>query len=97
MRDRFRRHRQFERHAAHHQQVERAVVVVGREQPVERQQARQQRAQPQDRRTDAREQSEVGAERERHHGHDDQEKQRAHQRAAADANGEPHVAQRRGR
>ena len=69
--------REFERRVAHQDQVERAVLVVGGEQPVERQQAGEQRAEPQDRRADAREQREIGADRERHQRHDDQEEQHA--------------------
>ena len=58
---------EFERHRAHHQEIERAVLVIGGEQAVERQQRREQRAEPQDRRADAREQIEIGPDRERHH------------------------------
>ncbi len=50
---------------AHQHQVERAVLVVGGEQPVERQQRGEQRAEPEDRRADAAEQGEVGPDRER--------------------------------
>ena len=41
-------------------------------------------------------QREIGADRERHQGHDDQEEQHAHQRAAADAHRDAHVAQQEG-
>ena len=70
--------------AAHHDQVERAVLVVGQEQPVERQQARQQRADPQDRRPEPRQQIEVGPDGERHQRDDAEEKQHADRGAAAD-------------
>ena len=96
MRERLGRDREFERRRAHHDQIERAVLVIGGEQPVEREQARQQRAEPQDRRADAREQREIGPDRERHQRHDDQEEQHAHQRAAADADRDAHVAHEQG-
>ena len=96
MRDGLGRDRQFERHGAHHQQVERAILVIGGEQPVERQQAGEQRAQPQDRRADLCQQFEVGADGEGHHRDHDEEEQRADQRAAADAHGQPHVANEQG-
>ena len=51
-----RRDHELKRRAAHEDQIERAVLVVGGEQAVERQQARQQRREPQDRRADALEQ-----------------------------------------
>ena len=47
------RDHELERRAAHEDEIERAVVVIGRKQPVERQQAREQRREPQDRRADA--------------------------------------------
>ena len=58
---------QFERGAAHEDEIKRAVLLIGGKQPVERQQAREQRRKPEDRRTDALEQREVRPERERHH------------------------------
>ena len=66
--------------------------MVGGEQPVERQQACQQRGEPEDGRTDALEQCEIGAERKGIMPDHDQEKQHAHQRAAADAHGDSHIA-----
>ena len=51
---------------AHQDQVERAVLVIGGEQPVERQQTGEQRAEPQDRRPDPAEQRQIGADGERH-------------------------------
>ena len=60
MRERLGGDRELERHARHQDQVERAVLVIDGEQPVEREQARQQRAEPQDRRPDPRQQREVG-------------------------------------
>ena len=56
----FGRHGQFQRHGRHHQQIERSVVPVGRQQPVEREQAGEQRADPQHRRADALEQRKSG-------------------------------------
>ncbi len=70
--------------------------MIYRKQPVERQKARQQRAEPQHRRADTGQQVEVGADGEGHHHHDDQEEQRTHQRAATDAHGQPHVAHEEG-
>ncbi len=66
----------------HH--VERAVVVVGLEEPVEPEQSREQRRDPQDRRAEAREQIEVGPERERHDRDEDQKEHCADRRPAAD-------------
>ena len=93
VRQRFRQHGEFERRASHQQQIERAVLVIGGEQPVEREQRGEQRADPQDRGADALEQREIGPDRERRERHHDEEEQHAHQRAAADAHGEAHVAE----
>ena len=57
--------------------VERAVLVVGLEQPVEPEQGREQRGDPQDRRAEPRQQIEVGPERERHDRDQDEEEHRA--------------------
>ena len=76
---------QFQRRPAHHDQVERAILVVGREQAVEREQARQQRAEPEDRGSEPRQQRQVWPDRERHQHRDGKEKQYADQRPAADA------------
>ena len=85
------------RQGAHHQKIERAVFVIGRKQPVERKQAREQGAEPKDRRSDAREQRQVRPNRERHHGYHDQEEQRAYKGAAADANRQPQVTNKKSR
>ena len=58
--------------------------MIGGEQPVEREQARQQSAEPEDRRSEPRQQREIGADRERHQHHDGQEEQDTDQRPAAD-------------
>ncbi len=92
MRNALHRDHELERRAAHQDEIERAVLVVGGKQPVERQQARQQRREPEDRRADALEQREIRPERERHQRDHDQKEQHAHQRAAADAHGDAHVA-----
>jgi hypothetical protein len=73
-------------------QVERAILMIHCHQAVECQQAREQCAEPEDRWPDARKQREVGADGERHQRHHDEKEQHADQRAAADAHGEPHVA-----
>src|SRR5580700_11905252 len=83
---------ELERRAAHQDEIERAVLVVGGEQPVERQEARQERREPQDRRADLLEQRQVRADRERDQRDHDQEEQHADQRAAADPYGYAHVA-----
>ena len=57
--------------------VERAVLGVGLEQPVERQQAGEQRRDPERAGRDAREDRRVRADAERHQQHDDQEERRA--------------------
>ncbi|MGY3645734.1 hypothetical protein ACVWW2_001025 [Bradyrhizobium sp. LM4.3] len=64
---------------------------VGHEQPVERQQTRQQRAQPQDRRPEPRQQRQIRPHRKRHQHHHSQEEQHANQRPAADAKRDPDV------
>ena len=87
----------FQRDAPHQDQVEGAVVMVAGEQPVEGEQRRQQRAQPQDGGPDAAQQREVGPDGERHQGHHGQEKQHPDHGAAADANGDPGVAREQGR
>ena len=61
-------------------------------QAVECEQAREQCAEPENRWSDARKQREVGADSERHQRHHDEKEQHADQGAAADAHGEPHVA-----
>ena len=48
VRQRFRSAGQFQRRPRHHDQVERAVLMIGREQAVEREQACQQRAEPEE-------------------------------------------------
>ena len=88
--------REFERRRAHHQQVERSVLLVGGQQPVERQQARQQRTEPQDRGTDALEQREIRPDRERHQRHHGHKEQHADHRAAADPDRDPDVAHEQG-
>ena len=85
--------RKFERDTRRQDQVERAVLLVHGDQPVEREQAREQRAEPQDGRADPGQQREIGADGERHQRHDDQEEQYADQRTAADPHGEPQIAQ----
>jgi hypothetical protein len=89
-------HRQFQRHACGKQHVERSVGLIGGEQMVEREQAGEQGAEPQDRRADALEQREVGPERERHQRHHDEKEQHAHEGAAADAQGESDVTREQG-
>jgi hypothetical protein len=75
---------QFQGDAPHDDQIERAVIIVGHEQPVERKQARQQRTEPQYGGSQPREQREIGAEGERHQHDHREKKQNADQRAAAD-------------
>ena len=87
---------EFQRRAAHQNEIERAVLVVGREQAIEREQRGEQGAEPKDRRADAAQLDEIRPDRERDQGHDDEEEQDAHQRAAADPDGEPHVADKEG-
>ena len=63
--------------------IERAVLAVGLEQPVEAEQRGKQRADPQHRRADAGEHVEVGPEREGDRRDDGEEEQHAGQRPAA--------------
>src|SRR5690606_10937849 len=72
--------------------VERAVLVIGLEQAVETAQARQERADPQDRRSDAAEKIEIGADREGHDGHDADEEDEREAEAAAGAHGNAQIA-----
>jgi len=58
VRQRLGRKRDLERHARHQDQVERAVLVVHRDQAIERQQRGEQRAEPENRRADPRQQHE---------------------------------------
>ena len=67
-------HRGLQRQRRRPHQIERAILLVGLEQPVEPDQHRKQRAKPQDRRPDPRQQVEVRPERERHE-HDDRQKE----------------------
>ena len=84
---------EFQRCRTHQQEVERAILVIGGEQAIERQERSEQCANPEDRGADAAQLHEVGPDRERHQRHHDEEEQHAHQRAAAHANCEPHVTQ----
>src|SRR5215831_4445780 len=76
---------QFQRDVAHQDQVERAVLVIGRKQAIEREQAREQRAEPKDRRADAPQEGKIGTERKGNERHDDQEEQHADRRSSAQA------------
>ena len=65
--------------------VERAVFMIGLEQPVEPKQRREQRRDPEDRRPEARQEVEVGPKREWHDRDQDEEENDADRRAPADA------------
>jgi len=65
MRQRFRGAGEFQGSAAHHDQIERAILVIGHEQPIEREQACEQRAEPEDRRPEPRQKRQIGPDRER--------------------------------
>jgi hypothetical protein len=82
---------QFQRRPAHHDQVKRTVFMVGREQAVQREQARQQCAEPEDRGSEPRQQRQIRPDRERHQHRHGEEKQHADQRAAADAQRDPDI------
>ena len=71
--------------AGEEEKVERAVVAVVLEQAVEAEERREQRADPQDRRADARQEVEVGADAEGDDGDDREEEDQPDQRAAAGA------------
>ncbi len=75
------------------QEIERAVLAVGLEQPVEAEQAGEQRADPEDRRADAGKQVEIGPDAEGDRRDHRQEEQNAGQRPAAGADAEPHIAE----
>ena len=81
------------RSSARMMQVERAVLAVGLEQPVEPEQARQQRADPQDRRPDPRQQVEIRPDAEGDRRDDGEEEQDARQRPAPGAHGQTQVAE----
>ncbi len=58
--------------------------MVGHEQPVEGEQAREQRAEPENRGSKPRQQGEIGSDGERHQHHHGEKEQDADQRSAAD-------------
>ena len=89
--DQYRQRRHVAIGAKHHE-VERAVFAVGLEKTVEAEQAGQQRADPQDRRADTRQQVEVRPDAEGHGGDHGQEEDHADERAAAGAHSEPQIA-----
>jgi hypothetical protein len=72
VRERFGTNCELERHSRRQDQVERAILVIDRKQAVEGEQAREQRAQPEDRGSHAREQGEIRADGERHERHHDE-------------------------
>src|SRR5262249_34950676 len=83
---------ELERCAAEQNQIQGAVLVVSSEQAIERKERREQRAKPQNRRTDATQQCEIrsnGKRNQRDHG---QKEKDAHQRSAAHAHGNSHIA-----
>ena len=92
----FDRNHEFERHIGGQDEIERSVLLIRLEQPVEAEQRRQQRRDPQNCRTDAGEQHEIGPDRERHDGDEDQEEDETHRRAAADAAGDGDFASEKG-
>ena len=93
VRQTFDEHRQKHRRFLHQHDVERAVLAVELEQPVEPEQRRQQRPDPQHRRPDARQEVEIRSDAEGDDGDHRQEEQHADQRATAGAHREPQVTQ----
>ena len=66
MRERFDGHCELERHPRRENQVERAVLVIRCKQPVQGKKTREQRPEPKDRWSHARQQAEIGANGEWH-------------------------------
>ena len=83
------KHDQFHRLAGEKMKVEGTVVAVVLEEAVEAEQRREQRADPEDRRSDPRQQVEVRPDRERDDGDDGEEEHQPDQRAAAAAESKP--------
>ena len=77
--------------------VERAVFLIGLEQPVEPEQGREQRRDPEDRWPEPRQELEIGPEREGHERDEDEEEHRADRRPAADSTRDPPFAEKRAR
>jgi hypothetical protein len=73
------------------QHVERAILPVGLEQPVEAQERGQQRADPQDRRADPRQEVQIRADAEGNHRHHGEKEQHAKHRRPARAGGDRQV------
>ncbi len=96
MRERFGEDCQCQRRASHQDQIERAVLAVVGEKLVQRQQAGEQGAEPQNCRSDAPQQCIVGTDREGNERDDDQKKQHAHPGAAAHADRQAQVADEKG-
>jgi hypothetical protein len=96
MRDGFGSDDQFQRQAAHGQKIERSILFVGGEQTIQRQQAREQCAEPENGWTDPRQKLEVGPDGKGNHRDHDQEKQRAHWCAAPDSKRNPDIAAKQG-
>ncbi len=97
MRDALRRDDRLERHGAHAQELERAVLLVGLEQAVEPDQRREKRSDPQNGRADARQEVEIGADREGQDGDERKIEDEAEAEAAADPGGELEVARDEGK
>ena len=76
--------------------VQRAVLAFGLEQPVEAEQRGQKRADPQDGGAYAGQQVEVGSDTERNDGHHGEEEQDADQRPAAGPDAKPKIADEEG-
>ena len=92
MGERLQRDHRLERQGPERELVEGAVLPVGLEQPVERQQAGEQRPEPEGAGGDAGEARRVRADAERHHERDDQVEADAEPEAAAGAEREPELA-----
>src|SRR5260370_22919041 len=86
----------FKRKSRHQDEVEGAVLVIVREQAVERQQRREECSKPQDGRPDPAQQSKIGTDRKRHKGHHGEEKKHTHHGAATDPDGNARIAGKQG-
>ena len=80
VREALHQHDELQRRLAHQEEVERAVLVVGLEEPVEAEQRGQRGGDPEDGRADARQQVEVRPDGEGHDRDEHQEEDEAHQR-----------------
>src|ERR1700730_10805583 len=98
MRQRLRGGDQYKRHGREKQEIETSILVIGGEDALQAQEAREQRPDPQHRGADALEKRKIGPDRERHDNYDREEENHADAGAAAGAERKLEIAfQNRGK